>query len=172
MITLVLGGASSGKSKFAEDLTCKNMQKLYIATMKPNKNDIEVTKKINAHKIMRKDKNFATFEGYNCSIINDNFNTNYDIILLECMSNLLANEMFNGSDFIPDCEDKILDCIKLLETKTKHLIIVSNDIFHDGNDYDEYTLQYIKQLGLINQKIAKISTDVFEIVYSIPIKIK
>lgn len=139
--------------------------------MKPYENDIELQNKIQAHKEMRKNKNFITCEYYTCDMI-DTLNHTPNLILLECMSNLLANEMFVGEKFIKDCDEKIISSIKLLSSKTKHLIIVSNDIFHDGSDYDEYTLAYMSQLGIINQKLADISNQVIEVVFSIPIQIK
>ncbi len=175
MITLVIGGSSSGKSKFAEDLTLEQSNKIYIATMKPSSNDNEQSEKILAHQKMRKDKKFTTFECYNCDMIlnycNDNTFTKSDVILLECMSNLLANEMFVGDDFIPNCYLNILDTITKLSIQTDHLIIVSNDIFHDDAEYDEFTLQYIQKLGIINQRLAIISDDVIEVVFSIPIRV-
>lgn len=170
MITLIIGGSSSGKSKYAEDLTFSIKNKLYIATMLPNKCDVEVKNKILAHKKMRKDKNFVTCEYYTCEMLEDCLE--YDLILLECVSNLLANEMFSNGEFYPNQENKIISTIQKLATKTKHLVIVSNDIFHDGCDYDDFTLQYISQLGKINQKISKIADNVTEIVFSIPIQIK
>lgn len=137
--------------------------------MLPNKNDIEVKNKIKAHKKMRENKNFTTCEYYTCDMLTDC--AEYDLILLECLSNLLANEMFLDGKFNPNCEEIIFSSIKQLATKTKHLIIVSNDVFHDGSDYDDYTLQYLKQLGIINQKLAKIADEVTEVVFSIPVKV-
>lgn len=172
MITLVIGGSASGKSKYAEDLaenvTC---DKFYIATMLPNKSDVEVRAKIEAHQKMRRDKQFTTCEYYNCEKICTHTQSS-DVVLLECVSNLLANEMFAGETVCYSCVELVIACIEQLACTTKHLIIVSNDIFHDGSDYDECTLQYISQLGLINQKLAQMADNVIEVVYSIPIQIK
>lgn len=174
IITLIIGGSSSGKSKYAEDLTQNLSNKIYIATMKPNKKDNEQQNKILAHKNMRKDKNFETLECYTCSMITSKSTeiSNKDVILLECMSNLLANEMFVGDKFYANCSEKILDTITNLSIKTNHIIIVSNDIFHNGAEYDEFTLQYIKELGIINQRLALLADEVVEVVFAIPIKVK
>lgn len=172
MITLVIGGSSSGKSKYAEDMTLDVLDKVYIATMKPYSNDTEQQDKILAHQKMREDKNFTTIECYNCEMITDNISFNSNTILLECMSNLLANEMFVNNKFITNSYNKILDTITKLSSKTNHLIIVSNDIFHDDVNYDDFTLQYIKELGIINQRLSKIADVVIEVVFSIPIKVK
>lgn len=169
ILTLIIGGSSSGKSQFAEDMARDVVgEKLYIASMLPRDNDCELNAKIKAHREMRRDKNFTTCEYYSCDAINAHTQSS-NLILLECMSNLLANEMFSSIRVDPNCVDRIIDTIQILSTKTKHLIIVSNDIFHDGSDYDELTLLYMSNLALINQRLAQISSRVVEVVFSIPI---
>lgn len=87
------------------------------------------------------------------------------VVLLECMSNLLANECFeNGGnpDNIPD------ECMKLYSV-CEHLVIVTNEVFSDGCEYDEDTKEYIKRLGELNTKLAHKADVVIEVVYSIPV---
>ena len=64
MFILVTGGASSGKSAFAEGLIEKSgkKKKIYIATMRPY--DDECIKRIERHRFLRKDKGFETAEIY------------------------------------------------------------------------------------------------------------
>ena len=58
MITLVSGGAASGKSEYAENISMsrKNGTLIDIATMMPY--DRECYKKIERHREMRKEKGF------------------------------------------------------------------------------------------------------------------
>nr|MCR4745407.1 bifunctional adenosylcobinamide kinase/adenosylcobinamide-phosphate guanylyltransferase [Lachnospiraceae bacterium] len=53
--------------------------------------------------------------------------------------------------------------------KAENLVIVSNDIFSDGNIYDEMTRQYISNMGKINQCLAERADKVLELVCGIPI---
>ena len=167
MIILVTGGSGSGKSAFAEDLliTIGAKNRVYIATMF-NYGDKETDERINRHREMRIDKEFDTLECYyDIEKVKLNQNSN---ILLECMSNLVANEIYiNKSD---NTQQKIVDAIKNL--KTENLVIVTNEIFTDGIDYDDETKNYISILGKINTEIAQIADEVYEIVYGIPILLK
>ena len=63
MLQLVIGGAGSGKSTFAEDLASHAPgAKIYIATMRPS--DEECRRRIARHQRMRSGKGFDTLERY------------------------------------------------------------------------------------------------------------
>ena len=103
MILLVTGGSASGKSEYAENRAlqlAKTEQKklIYLAAMKPFGE--EAAKRIERHRQLRAGKGFETVECYT-GLENLDFPED-SIILLECMSNLVANEMFeeSGAAFI------------------------------------------------------------------------
>ena len=133
--------------------------------------DEESEKRIKRHKSLRDGKGFITIESpidiENAIIDKDS------IVLLECMSNLVANEMFRDENpkTFTECADKILDDVKELSKKTDELVIVTNNIFEDGLSYDEGTKEYMRALGLINKTLAEISNEVYEVVVGIGIKI-
>jgi adenosylcobinamide kinase/adenosylcobinamide-phosphate guanylyltransferase len=92
------------------------------------------------------------------------------------MSNLLANEMFSdegnvkGDNMLKCADEEIIKPIVKLSKKAC-VIVVTNEIFSDGNIYDEYTQKYIECLGYINRELAKNAYGVTEVVCSIPVKI-
>ena len=94
--------------------------------------------------------------------------------LLECMSNLVANEMFS-TDGIRE-EDavvtKVVQDMELLAAKLDHLVIVTNNVFEDGIPYDEGTMAYLRALGRINAALAKCADRVVEVVVGIPVILK
>ena len=92
MLTIVTGGSGSGKSAFAEDkvLAFGEAQRVYIATMHPF--DEESHKRIERHRKMRAGKGFETIECY--VNLKEQTLPEKGVVLLECMSNLTANEMF------------------------------------------------------------------------------
>ena len=102
MFTLVTGGSGSGKSEYAEALaagcSCKN--RWYLATMEVY--GAEGRRKVERHRRQREGKGFETLECprglKNIRIPGDPQDT---AILLECVSNLAANEMF-GAGEAPD----------------------------------------------------------------------
>ena len=67
---------------------------------------------------------------------------------------------------------EIVDGIRSLKGKCENLVIVTNEIFSDGNKYDKDTEEYIKNLGIINKELSHIADEVIEIVYGIEVRIK
>lgn len=179
MLILITGGSGSGKSAYAEDYITKVFKysrKYYIATMQVY--DEEGKEKVFKHQKMREGKGFLTIE--QSTDIQEAANkmekdtTIENVGLLECMSNLVANEMFHEGQ-IRDCElvkKSIIGGIEELLKKVKDLIIVTNNVFEDGITYDETTMKYIKTMGCINQELAKMADKVIEVVVGIPIKVK
>lgn len=176
MMTLIIGGSGSGKSVYAEDYMVsisEDRKKYYIATMQIY--DEEGKRKVERHRMLRGGKGFSTIEqpidiGKAAEKMEDGERT----ALLECISNLTANEMFLGE--IPGTEEviteKIVGGIAVLNRELTHLVIVSNNVFEDGNVYDKTTMAYIRAMGRINQKLAEMADEVVEVVVGIPIVIK
>lgn len=172
MITVVIGGSGSGKSEYAEDLAVGLGQDklIYIATMQPF--DEESKKRIIRHQTMRSGKNFKTIECFTridqLRLQEGNGNT----VLLECMSNLVANEMFSPFGVKEKTFEAIQKGIMILAKQSKDLILVTNNVFEDGCNYDNETMEYINILGQVNQWISSIADQVFEVIHGIPVPIK
>ena len=93
-------------------------------------------------------------------------------VLLECMSNLIANELFDNNNI--DKEDvyyKVCSGIDKLNDTVANLVVVTNDVFEDGIIYDKETMEYIELLGRVNRYLAGISSKVIEVIYSCPLTI-
>lgn len=181
MLYLVTGGSGSGKSEYAEQLAVRQSSvcssergKLcYIATMYPC--DDECLNRIDRHRFMRKDKGFTTFECYHhpgqLSFGKE------DVVLLECMSNLLANEMYRkegqitgrGAQADKQLEEGILKPLLQWGQQAGSVIIVTNEVFSDGLEYDAETEEYLRLLGEINRFLAGAADAVAEVVCSIPV---
>ena len=107
MLTLIVGGSASGKSAFAENYAMEaGENRIYIATMQPMDN--ECLARIEKHRGMRAQKNFQTVECYTglkqVRVPKDS------VVLLECMSNLTANEIYAPEGVGEDrCSEEILD---------------------------------------------------------------
>lgn len=167
MLTVVTGGSGSGKSAYAED--CLVSRKLpgyiYIATMYPF--DEESHRRIHRHRKMRAGKGFETIEcytGIGCLEIPRGSG-----VLLECMSNLTANEMYQEGGAGEHTVEAVIAGVKKLEAQAGHLIIVTNEIFSDGLPYDPETVRYQEYLGSINQQLGRMASEVVEVVYGIPL---
>ncbi len=191
MITIILGGSGSGKSEYAEDYLLqrhllqqknqilkkerldkneleRNGNLIYIATMQPFGKEME--QKIKRHQLMRQKKNFTTLECYTglaeISLPEKAF------VLLECMSNLVANEMFSEQGAREHTLEEVLSGIERLSHQGAELVVVTNNVFEDGYNYDRSTMEYLRILGEINVSISRRADQVIEVVHGIPIVLK
>ncbi len=167
MMAVVTGGSGSGKSAFAEDkiLSLGQGKRFYIATMHPY--DEESYKRVERHRKMRAGKGFETVECYT-GLENLEFPEDA-IVLLECMSNLAANEMFEESGAGADTVEAVLRGVRKLKSQVRHLVIVTNEIFPRQLPMREIPIRYQEYLGKINQKLGEMADQVVEVVYGIPI---
>ena len=166
---LVIGGSGSGKSAYAEKvaLECqKEKRHFYLATM--HVFGEEGQKKVERHKRMRAGKGFVTIEQPTdiMQCLPALRETGGGVVLLECMSNLAANEKPAGSEQVAD---KIVTQIGVLAQETEELVIVTNNVFEDGIVYDASTMEYLRALGSINVRLAERSDVVVEVIAGIPV---
>lgn len=171
MFSVVTGGSGSGKSAYAEQLVLEagEQKRYYIATMQCF--DKETEERILRHRRMRAQKNFETIE---CPTDLEKVSIEPgSTVLLECMSNLAANEFFRTDlEVFPGerkeaARERILRGLHRLQKKAAHLIVVTNEVFSDGIVYDPETMQYISCLGEINCRMAEMADQVTEVVYGI-----
>jgi adenosyl cobinamide kinase/adenosyl cobinamide phosphate guanylyltransferase len=202
MLHIVYGGSASGKSSYAESFAMSLQGEgrlLYIATMYPYKwntteIDPETMQRIERHRAMRADKGFDTVECYRH--VEHIVAKRQDVLLLECMSNLLANEMYleqdsddgglaetmsevektgvGMSETLSPVSNKIVQALVNLSTRVQDVVIVTNDVFSDGGSltYDESTREYVKNLAEINCALARVAETVTEVVCGIPVIVK
>lgn len=169
MFYMISGGSGSGKSEFAESvilqLSQKEEKRVYIATMMAF--DEEAKCKIARHRQMRKEKHFSTIECFTGlkKVVLPKGCT----VLLDCMSNLAANEMFQEDGAKENTVTEVIEGIDSILKQCANLVVVTNEIFSDGCDYDESTKDYIRKLGAINRQMAKRADEVVEVVCGIPI---
>lgn len=175
MVILIMGGSGSGKSAFAEKCVMDTgiEKKYYLATMQVYGE--EGLKKVERHKQLRSGKGFITIERQTrIELAANELPKESSVVLLECMSNLVANEMFTETEMY-DSEyvvNKVINGMKELIDKADTTVIVTNNVFEDGIEYDHGTKEYMKALGTINQKLAVMADTVYEVVVGIPVKIK
>lgn len=202
MLHIVYGGSASRKSSYAESFAMSLQGEgrlLYIATMYPYKwntteIDPETMQRIERHRAMRADKGFDTVECYRH--VEHIVAKRQDVLLLECMSNLLANEMYlepdsddgglaetmsevekagvGMSETLSPVSKKIVQALVNLSTRVQDVVIVTNDVFSDGGSltYDESTREYVKNLAEINCALAREAATVTEVVCGIPVIVK
>ena len=183
MIILVVGGAKSGKSMFAQNLSKSLNESLknpisgqldgeierevgklyYVATMNPY--DLEDLKRIENHLREREGYGFNTIEEtLNMSKVSSLIKEE-DTVLIDSITSLVTNYMFRGKEFYKDVSDDILSGILEIINNSKNVVIVSDYLFSDSIQYDCYTENFRKEIGVVNRKLAKIADTVVECSY-------
>lgn len=191
---LILGGARSGKSTFAQSMAAKLGKKvLFVATAQPL--DEEMASRIEEHKKVRP-KAWHTLEidtkvGHKLhSQIGD-----ADIVLLDCITLLVSNILtkehgkplsspLTGEDegenesaeAIAEAEKQVMaEMEDLLDCINKHagnFIVVSNEVGLGLVPDNKLGRIYRDLLGKANQLIAQRASEVYFMVSGIPVKIK
>ena len=168
MFTLVIGGAASGKSEYAEGLVLASphRSRYYIATMEPFGE--EGRARVEKHRRMRADKQFETIERY--TDLSSLRLRQRGAALLECVGNLAANELYSpsGAGNIADAFAAIVDGVEVLLSQRGDLVVVSNEVFTGGNRYAEGTEDYLRLLALVNRALAQRADRVCEVICGLP----
>ena len=175
MLHVVTGGSGSGKSVYAETELLRlakqnNCKKYYIATMEPFGE--ETLKKIARHREMRKDKGFDTLECYVDLKGTAETLADRPAVLLECMSNLTANEIYRQDGAGERTVDSIVDGVEELCSRCEHVVIVTNEVCSECTRDSADMVRYKKILSEVNRRLAQKADWVTEVVYGIPVEVK
>lgn len=169
MLTLVVGGAASGKSEYAERLVLQTaLPRYYLATMQVW--DAECAARVEKHRRMRAEKQFETLE---CPL---HLGTVHlparGTALLEDLGNLTANELYDPAGAGKAAASAILDGLDKLAAQCEHLVVVSNEVFSGGANYAGDTDRYLKALAQVNNALAARADAVVRVVCGIPVYYK
>lgn len=160
MFLLISGANDSGKSAFAESLAARlPNRRVYLATMRPQTEENRI--RIARHRRQRAALNFVTIEAPFSVGELDIQKT--DTVLLEDVSNLLANVMFEtereAASVLPD--------ILALAGRCRHLIAVTISGLTEENYHGE-TAEYIRALNDLNASLAQRADGVAEMTDGVP----
>lgn len=189
MIKLLVGGARSGKSSFAEKQFHDKTDVVYIATARVE--DDEMKDRIDHHRESRPDF-WRTFEGnYNLAeAVGDE-----EHYLLDCLTVLTSNIMFDMTykskrtvpdDFKEDekispklqkeVEDRIfkevLQLVEKVEENGYTLIMVTNEVGYSLVPEHHIGRVFRDIQGRLNQRVAEKSDEVYLVSCGIPVRLK
>ena len=165
--TLVLGGAASGKSIYAEGLlTQRKGRLLYIATAKPT--DGEMFQKVSDHRSRRGELWTTIEEPLGLVEVLERSDESQALILVDCLTLWLSNLMEAQMDILTETK-------RLVETINEgqgRLVLVSNET-GSGVVPDNALARNFRNLqGRLNQEIAAAADEVILITAGIPLILK
>lgn len=172
-ITLVLGGARSGKSRYAEQLAiASGLPVTYIATALVF--DDEFGQRV-AHHRSRRPKDWSTVEqAHDLALALQNHAKAGQCVIVDCLTLWLAQCI------CPDCaQPETLDWQSekagLLETLPRlagKVILVSNEVGMGIVPLGAINRQFQDEQGRLNQAVAQLANEVVFIAAGLPIKLK
>jgi len=171
VITLVIGGCRSGKSRYALDTAnkIKGDRKIFLATSVPR--DPEMDKRVAAHQAERGQDWQAIEEPLMIHETIEEASKTADVILVDCLTLWTSNLMFAEYD-----EPGIMNAIGLLIAALKQcpcpVFLVSNEVGYGIVPDNALARQFRDMAGLVNQKIAAMADRVVLTVAGIDLLIK
>lgn len=88
----------------------------------------------------------------------------WDNVLLEDLSNLAANDIYDPNGAGAHVTSAILHGLDKLATQRESLVAVSNEVFSDGADYADDTNLYLLTLAQVNNALAARANAVVRVV--------
>jgi len=163
-ITLVLGGARSGKSRFAETLAREHGgPRTYIATAEAF--DDEMRQRIARHRDQRAGDGWQTLEAPldPAAVLPRD-----GLVLIDCLTVWLGNLMHHGRDL----KSEVAKLCAALEACPAEVILVSNEVGLSIVPENAMARRFRDEQGLANQALAAISEKVYFIAAGLPLKLK
>jgi len=162
--TLVLGGACSGKSAFAESLFSDEGKRVYLATATAQ--DEEMTERIRRHRTDR-GPNWLTIEEP-LSIVSRLANDDGSPVLVDCLTLWLTNLFMADADI--EAESSALAAF--LNTARRPIVLVSNEIGLGLVPETKLGRNFRDAQGRLNQKIAAALPRVVFVAAGLPLYLK
>lgn len=148
-LTLILGGARSGKSRHAEDLIqASGLSPYYIATAEPL--DGEMTDRITQHRERRGAVWQTIEEPLALSETLTQVNAEGRALLVDCLTLWLTNLMVNEREIEAETE-KLVESLDKLKGVT---ILVSNEVGQGVMPTNKMARRFIDHTGRLHQRLA------------------
>jgi adenosylcobinamide kinase/adenosylcobinamide-phosphate guanylyltransferase len=172
-VTLVLGGARSGKSTYAQRLAEQHEKVLFLATA--TRSDEEMTAKIARHRDDRPQHWSTVEEPVAIAQVIRDCGPSHQIVLIDCLTLWAANLLGrHGNEDAPQAmlDAAIDDLCAVLAAPPCAIALVSNEV--GSGIVPAYAIgrRYRDLLGEINQRVAQAATDAVLMVAGLPLVLK
>jgi adenosylcobinamide kinase/adenosylcobinamide-phosphate guanylyltransferase len=176
-ITLLLGGARSGKSSYAQRLAEESGKSVtYLATAQAL--DDEMSSRIKKHQSERP-THWQTFE-IPLDIASHIGEIKFDLVILDCMTLLTTNllmkfekdELVDEALFTEAVYKEVADLLAAIRAGTQDWLIISNEIGLGLVPPYQMGRVYRDLLGWANQRLAREADKVLFLVAGIPMVVK
>lgn len=170
MKELILGGARSGKSHFAEVCATESkLEVIYVATAQAF--DDEMLQRIQHHQLQRPEHWRLIEEPLNLVSVLKNNASETTCILVDCLTLWLSNQLCSDEhkDYV---EQNTKNLVNELEQLPGKIILVSNEVSMGIIPMGEINRQFVDEAGRLHQRLAAVCDRVTLMVAGIPSCIK
>jgi len=180
-LTVITGGARSGKSKFAESLAgAAGAPVVYIATMERLPSDPEAVDRIHRHRQRRPEHWLTVEQPMDAHRAVDALPSETITCVFDCLSLYVSNIVLDGYDetaSIAALEEKVLGAGELLlrsmAAKTSaHFYVVTNEVGWGIVPENGLARSYRDLLGLTNQLFARSAREVWLSCVGLQVRLK
>jgi adenosylcobinamide kinase/adenosylcobinamide-phosphate guanylyltransferase len=165
----ILGGARSGKSRFAVSDGALPGRVAFVATARAT--DDEMARRIARHRAERPRHWTTVEEPYELVRRLAGLEDAYDAVVVDCLTLWVSNRLLRG-----DTDDAVLDeaeaLAKLIGRRATSLTVVSNEVGEGVHPETAMGLRFRDLLGIVNQKVAGACDRVVLMVAGVPLTIK
>ena len=174
-VILVLGGARSGKSHYAQALAEGLSRKvLYLATATPG--DREMQARIARHRAVRP-PHWRTLEApFGLAEALGEALGDAEVVLLDCITLLLSNLMMQGTEdedsLVREAVSELEGVLELRAARGFDLIVVSNEVGMGLVPPYPMGRVFRDAIGRVNQWLASCADDVVFVVAGLPLTLK
>ena len=167
MITLLLGGARSGKSRYALELARQlSPRPLFVATSRPW--DAEHLARIERHQRERGPE----WRSLECELDLASLELDGEVAVIDCITLWLSNFFSDENADVERCLDRARPSIDRLAERRAELLVVSNELGQSLHAPTELGRKFVDLQGLVNQYIAARADNVAMMVAGIPHYVK
>lgn len=175
--TLILGGARSGKSRYAEEAARKSGKVvIFVATAQPG--DEEMAERIAAHKAARPPKWLTLEAPLEAGRAIEIFSPVGGLILLDCLTMLASNillslpEPLNQAAADRALEREVDALLTAFEKRGESWLVISNEVGLGLVPPNPLGRIYRDALGRANQRLAAAADEVLFMAAGLPMRIK
>lgn len=169
MMTLVLGGARSGKSRIAQELaSAAQLPVVYIATATAL--DEEMTARIEHHQHNRPSEWRLRECQLDLVTALQEETQQSQTILVDCLTLWLNNQLFEYPE--QDFSALFDTLVNSLNTNNANVILVANEVGLGIIPLGEVSRKFVDEAGRLNQRLAQIADKVLFVAAGLPLTLK
>jgi len=155
---LVVGGARSGKSRWAESMLADRTDVTYVATALERPDDLEWQARVAAHRD-RRPSTWTTVETLDVA----KAIAAHDLVLVDCASLWLGALLDE-----PDLDERLDELVAAVSTARGTVVIVSNEVGSGVVPPTPAGRQFRDVLGVLNARLARACDEVWQLTAGIP----